>query len=156
MSFSSEHPGSCHWQTNKFRQFRVADAFVQFKRSLDELERYEGFVLRNASHIGPDSCLMGLSQLQLDVLYEYKKFMDSITIYGLPKSLEREYDELVDRLKFVVSYDPLQCVITYRPLIITSDRYTPDGYVIFDEDSSDDHSSDERRVVMLPPRRHLF
>ena len=156
MSSSSEHPGICHWKANKFCNFRVADAFVHFKRSLDELERYVDFSLRNSSHIGLDSCRMGLSQLQLDVLYEYKKIIDSVSIYGLPKSLEREYDEIVARPKFIVSYDPLQRVVIYRPLIITFDRYTPEGYLIFDEDPSVDHSSDEIRVVMLPARQHQF
>ena len=100
---------------------------------------------------------MELSQLQYDVLREYKSFMDSISIHGLPKSLEREYDDLMaKRPKFIVAYDPLQRTISYRPLLVTTDNYTSDGYIIFDEDSTTEHLFREPRLVMLPVRLHRF
>lgn len=157
MSFSSEHPGVCHWETVKHRRWSVANSFLHFSNALKEWEHYEEFVLPPLLERPPTIFHMEVAQKQYELLVEYRSFVEAIRIYGLPKGLEREYDDLNSRLpKFIVSYDHVQRVITYRPLMITSDRYTPDGHIIFDSESDGDHSSEEQHLVMLPARQHRF
>lgn len=154
MSSLPIHPGRCT-RPEEHRAFCLAHAFSLMKDALREWDYFENYILPTI--LGSEGTSISLSQLQYSFLCTHKRFMEAVLIHGLPHTLDREYDEITSELpKFFVSFDPDSGKTVYRPLIITSDRYTSEGYLLFDDDENYDHSCKEKHLVMLPPRRRRF
>lgn len=154
MSSISSHPGRCI-RPDDHRSFCLAHAFSLMKDVLREWGYFEKHIL--PAILGSECSSISLSQLQYTILCTHKRFIDAVSIHGLPQTLVREYDEITSELpKFIVSFDLDSGETLYRPLIITTDRYTSEGYLIFDDDENYDHSLEERHLVMLPSRRRRF